>query len=265
MIQLKHYDRKVGVKDADYTIDTDSKFLTLVSILTPKFVGKWEIVLIEPKQKFIKDLLDGDSVPDWITVSVYLSTKKLDAIVLEFPKLQPKKSTLKDDFNDMIAGMKHLITESAKSAILKSVGSNREELAEAVHKLDSECNESTVTLKQVQSTLNYQNITYASDVMKAFLTYDANRWNLYTKLVHSLGQEIAYYALYKQAKLLLQDKHKYLLNQEVKNYVVNKVDAPFICYVYVLFSNSSNYKQLPVIMELIDKRCKDSLSVMLCD
>ena len=155
--------------------------------------------------------------------------------------------------------MVHVIDESAKSALFKAVGSNVSELRDVVEKLDKECTTETITLKQVRSTVNYSKRVYASEVVNAFLVGDARRWKLYNDLVRELGSEITYYAMYKYVRNLLKSKQEYLLNKDVKQFVVKRLDAPLICYAYVLFANSTNYNQLPVILYSLENRSVKSL------
>lgn len=259
MIELHLHKPKEKIPDADYVLEKTDKFFDIIKFLTPKFSGKWKIILIDPKLKFTKELLKDETIPDWIDVSIYVGQKKLTSVVLEFPKYQPKSKTRKEEFEDIIKTMNHVIDESAKRALFKALGSSSEELRDVVEKLDKECTQETITLKQVRNSINYVKRVYASDVVNAFLIGDARRWYLYNALVKELGMEISYYAIYKYVKTLLKEKSEYLQNKDVKQYIVKKIDAPLICYTYVLFANSNNYNQLYGLMYAIEHRSKESM------
>lgn len=259
MIELRLHKSKDRIPDADYVLDKCDKFYDIVNLLTPKFEGKWSIILIDPKLKFVKELLSDSMLPDWINVSILLGTKKLDEVVLEFPKYQPKVKSRKEEFEEAIKDLTHVIDESAKKALYTALGSQIDNLKEVLTKLDTECKTETITLKQVRGTVNYSKRVYASDVINSFLLGDARRWSLYDKLVRELGMEIAYYACYKYVKTLLTEKDAYLQNKDIKQYIVKRIDAPLICYTYVLFANSCNYNQLYGLLYAIEHRSLKSM------
>ena len=128
--------------------------------------------------------------------------------------------------------------------------------------MDVECETGEITYKQVQSEIHYTKVIYASDVLFSFLSNERQCWQLYHKLLHNLGMEYAYNALYKACKNYLADKDAYLQNKDVKNWRIKQVEAPMICYAYVLFANSTSYQQLPVIMYSIYNRAEKNLARM---
>lgn len=259
MIELHLHKLKDKIPDADYVLEKTDKLFDIISFLTPKFSGKWKIILIDPKLKFIKELLRNESIPEWLDVSIYIGQKKLNSIVLDFPNYQPKAKTRKEEFDEIIKNLNHVIDESAKRLLFKALGSSLDELRDVVDKLDKECKQETITLKQVRNSVNFVKRVYASDVVNAFLIGDARRWNLYNALVKELGMEISYYAIYKYVKTLLKEKGEYLQNKDVKQYIIKKIDAPLICYTYVLFANSNNHNQLYGLMYAIEHRSKESM------
>lgn len=265
MIKIVQYKRNMKIQEADYVLDKSEKLLDILVNLTPKFEGNWEIVLLEPKIKFVKKLLEDIILPEWVNIYLYLSNKKMEAVVLEHPGLQPKAKSIREEYDTMISSLNHLIDKNAKDAILRAIGNNTTQLQETLTLLDKECEGQKITLKQVQSTLNYSSRVYASDVLKAFMTHDVKRWDLYYKLLHELGPQITYYALYKQVKQLLDDKYAFLHNEDVKSYIARNVDAAFICYVYTIFCNSTDYRQLVALLHMIDNRCEDTLNFIMED
>lgn len=262
MISLVNNSSEGRLPDADYILEKTDKLFDIISLLTPKFEGKWEFILIDPKIKVIKELLSSRMIPEWIDINVYTTQKKIDEIVLEYPEYIPKQKTRKEMFNEVIATVNHVIDEAAKKALYAALSNKPSELQETLTKLDKECKGTSITLKQVQSVVNYTKRVYASDVLNAFLIGDARRWKLYNSLERELGTEIMYYAIRKQVHLLLQAKEDYLRNKDVKQFIVKRLDAPLICYTYVLFANSTNYNQLYGLMYSIEHRSKESLQMI---
>lgn len=262
MISLQVLSSKTKIPDCDYTFDKVEHFQDLLTTISPKFEGKWKVVLMQPKIKYIKSLVDNKVVPDWVDVVIYVSQKALEEVAIEFPALQPKKLTVKEEYKQMVSNMRHLIDERAVKAIYKSVGANAKELQKVLNELDNNCISDTevITMKHIKGVVSIVKRVYASDVLRAFMLKEGNRWSLYDKLVHDVGIDIAYFAMYKQAKKLLSDKADYLQNKDVKNFTARKVDATFICYVYVLFVNSHSSYQLPAILYAIENRSADMLN-----
>lgn len=260
MIQLCRLDKKTKLPDADYVLEKTDKFYDILSLLTPKFEGKWLFLLLDPKLAFVQEMLNGKHIPDWVDINLYMSRKKIEKLALEFPALQPKEKKFKDEVNDVLAELNHVVDERAKKMLIEVFRGNINELRDTLNKLDLECTAPTITAKQVQGTVNYTKRIYASDVINAFLVNDTRRWKMYQTLVKELGMEISYFAMYKYVKSLLLDKEAYLENKDIKQFIVKRVDAPLICYVYVLFANSTNANQTYAILHAIENRNDNSLS-----
>ena len=261
MITLQAFSSKSKLPNADYTFEKVELFESLICNISPKFEGDWVIVLLNPKIKYVKSIIDSNYVPEWINVIVMLSQKALEEVGSTYPGLLPKKLTAKEEYKSLIASLNHLIDESAVKLLWNNLGHNMSEIQRVLSELDAKCVDGDfITVKDVKSYVTSDTVIYASDVLKAFLLKDNYRWNKYDKLVHNLGMSYAYYSLRKQVFKLLSDKYSYLQNKDVKNYLARKVDATFICYVYTLFVNSTSYKQLPALMLAIDNRCETSLN-----
>lgn len=259
MIKLMLFKRKSKMPEADYVLDMFDKFLDLLVVLTPKFKGQWEIVLVDPKITESRRLIEEMSLPEYVDCTLLLPAPKLEAIAMDHPTLAPKPITPKDAYKGMIAGLKHMIDKNAMWMLYNAIGPHVELLQEALDKLDAECEGTSITTKQVQQAYVAQKRTYASEVIAAFLRKDRYRWTKLSSLTRDLGDEYAYNALYKQVRNLLKDKQAYLMNEDVKNRLVEQVDAPFICYAYTLFANSSSWRNLHAIMYAIDARSQDIL------
>lgn len=265
MVTLNLYKPRMKLPESDYVVEKQSDLEDILQVLTPKFEGRWEIIVMDAKIKYVKEVLSKDDSPDWLTIHFYLNKAKLNEVIMVHPNFAPREKTRKEVFDELVASMKHLLDESARRALFKALGSNPEELRDVVEKLDKECKGVNISLKDVQSVVNYSKKVYASEVVNAFLLCERNRWKLYEKLVRELGQEYAYNAINKYVRNLLKDKNGYLSNLEVKNRIVSKVDAPLICYAYVIFSNTTNYKQLYCAMYSLENRCTASLRRMIVE
>ena len=259
MVELIIKKPKAKIPDADYVLEKSEQLLVLLQVLTPKFVGVWEVILIDPKVVFIKECEEKHLIPDWMRCRMLLTQQKIDMVCAEYPKLYPNAVPAKQRFLELISTMTHPIEDKAMWMVYRTIGANFEMLQETLDQLDAECKEEIITAKQVQSTINYQRRVYASDVIADFLLHRRYRWQHLNTLVSDLGESYAYNALYKQAKTLLQEKEAYLQNKDYKNKLVEKVDAPFICYVFTLFSNSKSYRNLYAIFYSIDNRSQDCL------
>lgn len=258
MITVLEKSRKIRLPKYDYFLDKFDKLDFYFQNLTPKFEGNWTIILNDPKLDVIDSLL-AKAIPDFIDCVIYVSNAKLNTIVLSYPSLTPKEVRVKDTLNDLIKDLHNTIDKAAVWAVYDVIGNNAEELEKAFTKLDSECTTGKITLRQIQKTYNYTKRYYASQVMLEFLTKSRYRWQHFDKLLHELGDNYAYYALKKQIVQILKDKNSYLQNKDVKGRIVREVDAPFICYVYTLFMNNTNPKNLYSIMYQIDNRNIDNL------
>ena len=259
MITLKELSKKTPLPDADYVFEKTDKIMDVINNLTPKFFGQWLILIIDPTIKYVKDLVVSGSIPEWIDIEIHMSAKKVETVCLEFPKLQPKKVSNKEAFEIAIKNTRNLISKPAAKLLYQALGSNSEELDKTLRKLDEECKTGEISYKQVQTEIHFTKVIYASDVMNSFLLKEAQCWQLYHKLIHNIGMEYAYNALYSYVKSLVQDKNKFLHNEDVKNWRIKHIDAPLICYVYLLFANSSSYTQLPAIMYYVQNRCSETV------
>lgn len=259
MMDLRVRKRKAAFPDADYICEKEETFLNLIYILTPKFFGKWEVLLLDPKITFIKQCADTGLIPDWINCHIYVSQQKLGIVTEEFPNLAPKQISVKDSFKEMVAKLKHPIEDKAMWMVYNAIGSNLEALDEALQQLDRECQSEVITRKQVQSVVNYTKRVYASDVVADFLLNRQWRYQHLNALVKELGESYAYNAIQSQVKKLLKAKNQYLHNEDTDNRLVDKIPAPLICYLYILFANSNSYHSLYVIMKSFDERSKSAV------
>lgn len=260
--KLKEYNAKVTLPDADLCLEEVSALYKLMVNFTPKIEGRWNILIVNPTIKECKELLDNKQIPEWMDIIIYLQAKKLEQVCLEFPEYQPKNVPFKEQAKELLTSVNHLIDKKAFSILVEAFRGNLTDLQKMLIELDENCTGPRISIKDVQAKVNYVRPTYASDVINSFLLQEKQRWVLLNKLVQALGDSYAYNALYKYVKTLLHEKNKYLNNQDVDLRVVNRIDAPSICYAYTIFSTSTNHQQLYGIFQAIDNRCQEYLERM---
>lgn len=253
MFSLKQYNKKEKLPKADYILEELKELQRVLENLTPRLVGVWEILLIQPSIKDTKEVIEEKLVPKWVNVTAYLSKKNLETVCIQYPNLIPKQTSFKEQVDDILSDMTHLIDKKAINTLMQAFWGNLPELQTTLMVLDKEAT-GVITLKDVEKKVNYTRPVYASEVLSSFLLHEKRRWTLYNKLVQELGLSFAYNALNKYAKTLLLEKNKLLNNKDISQFIVKRVDAPFICYVYSLFAISTNYNQLFGIMHAIDNR-----------
>lgn len=247
---------------ADLCLEDVSILCKLMVNFTPKIDGRWDILIVNPTIKECKGLLDNKQIPEWLDITIYLQAKKLEQVCLEFPEYQPRNVPFREQAKELLANVSHLIDKKAFNILVDAFRGNLPDLQKTLFELDENCTGPRISVKDVQAKVNYVRPTYASDVINSFLLQEKQRWTLLNKLVQTLGDSYAYNALYKYVKTLLYEKAKYLNNQDVDLRVVNRIDAPSICYAYTIFSTSTNYQQLYGIFQAIDNRCQEYLERM---
>lgn len=260
MINFVEKKSKTRIPQHDYVLDKEEFYLRLLDVLTPKFDGVWTIALVDPKITFIDEyLVEAQDVP-YIEVNVYLPVAKLEMVMLKHTKLAPKKQSSYEAYMALLGEMTNTLEHDASKYLYKACSGSIDTLTEVVEKLDKECESGRITIKDVkQVCVAVKKPLYASTVYEAFMVKDRDRWSLLERLEQELGTSYCYYALKKQSVKWFEDKCKYLSNEDVKNYNIRKVDAPFITYAYVCFSNSRNVNELYTVMYDIDNRCKEAL------
>lgn len=258
MVRFERLDRKTKFIEADYIFDKEESFIELVPKLTPKITGDWILCIVDPSVSFLRTYVAESSfVPDFVQCVLYVPSNKLDAVAEVCPDAEVKEVSMWDAFVELVRTLKHPMSTGAYRYLYKAIGPNYDELKVALHTLDSECENETITLIDVRRKFTYTKRVYAQQVLDAFLKQNDSRWQLYATYERDLGIQIAYYALRKQVVKLLRDKKSYLSNVDVKNPMVHTIDASAICYVYTLFMNSVSPYQLPAILHRIDDRSQD--------
>lgn len=261
MIKLRKKNKSFSTDGADYVLEKFEKFDDIIAMLTPKFDGNWNIIMIDPKLKLIRDLVTVKKIPEWVDLVILTSDKKIEEIALDFPDLQPKEQTVKERFDEFVSHIQTIITSDASKSLLAMYRQQPDEVEAVLRRLDADKDIDKITRKELAKNIVYVKRTYVSDVLLAFMQNDPKRWNMYEKVHAELGTDIMYFAMYKCATKLLHEKADYLQNKDISVFAVKQIDAAVIDYVYVLFANSHNSNQLVTILHAIENRCKSSLQM----
>lgn len=255
MIQLFELTRKTRIVNGDYTFDGEGDFISMLPFLTPKFDGNWQIALVDPSIKYAHTLADNNNIPSYVDCYVYMSPAKIEQVVLKHPSMIPKKQKPWDAYMEMISELSNTIEPKAAKYLYKAIGGDTEKLKEALLQLDNKCESGSITLNNVKEMYTAAvKPVFSTDVVLAFFMKDAGRWRLYEKLVSELGERYSYYTIRKNVFKWLNEKAAYLKNEETTIRFIDKVDAPFISYVNVLFSLSNDYRELSTLMYEWDNR-----------
>lgn len=248
MVKVHEYTRHTKLPNADYVLESCEALPDIIKVLTPKFEGTWDIVLLDIKISEAKDLLTKNNIPDFVNVSILLSPKKLSAVLLEFPSYAEKTKSVYDVYKEMIAELEHPIDKKAASYIYNAVGRDIDELRKTLLLVDKSCTGSIIILSDVQKELSYTKRIYTNQVLTELLTHSRYFKAHYVTWKNELGLSYAYNSLYKQTTLLVKDKNKYLHNEDIKNPIASKADGVSIALLYLLFTNSTSYFQLDSIV-----------------
>lgn len=242
------------IRDADYLFEDVDKFKKLLPYLRKKIEGTWEIAILEPDIKSVREFADSESIPGYVTVSLYLDRHVAEQIASEKPKLFIKEKTAYEKYLDLISDMKILIEPKAAKELYQRVGTDKSKIPEYLQELSNTSNEK-ITVNDVRKTVNDERRLYASDVVNAFLLKTRWRWSQYNKLVSNLGRDYAYFSMRKYISKLLEEKNDYLQNKDTTLRVVDKIDALSINLAYVLF-NTTKASELDTCMYLLDNKAK---------
>ena len=260
MINFYEKKAKTRIPQHDYVFDKPEYYLKLLDVLTPKFAGNWTVALVDPTIKFVEEFIESRKDVPFVEVNIYLAGAKLDQIMLKHTKLLPKNQSTWETYMVLQSEMHNVLSHDASKYLYKACNGDTDAMADIIEKLDTECETGTIQVADVKKLCTViKKPLYASAVYEAFLLKKRERWALLAKLEGELGTKFSYYALRKQSVKWLEEKVKYLHNEDVKNYNISRVDSAFICYAYTCFINSNSPSELYTVMYDIDNRCEEAL------
>lgn len=251
MLSLHAHSKDTKLFGVDYILEDKDRLLKLLPYLVPKLEGVWYVALIEPTLETVRMFLNTNIVQDHIKLDIYLDRSSLEQILLEYPSLSVKELTPWEVYQQIISRFPVPMDSKAMREIYFRVGPKREALEEALDKFKEL---DYVTVRDVDKLYVPRRRIYARQVAQAFLTKDKNRWKKYCALEQELGISIAYYAIRKYIRKLFKEKDKYLNNKETTDKMVDKIDVYTIIHAYYLFSQSTDYHQLPALLSCIERR-----------
>lgn len=261
MIKILKASNKLVLPKADYNFEKYEQYCDLVPMLTPKFEGKWVLVLNDFKISEVTDILNTENNTA-IDVYILLRGEKYDTVIKENPKYYTKQKTAWESYKELIANMNCMIDKRAMSNLYKAIGPNIIELQKALSHLKDKAKDDLITNKLVTSEYNVTTNVYSSDVLEAFYSKQKNRWTLANKFLNDLGNEYAYRAMLRYVRNLLQDKSNYLTNKNVRLRETKDIDAPFIAYAYSIIENVQTSKDFILFLVALENRNQNSLNTI---
>lgn len=250
-----NFEIKVTNKHYDYVFDKEDKFLSIIPHLYPKIKGDWSIELVQPKIAFIRDLLDANLVPEYVSLDIVVAKDVLENLQIERPKLVIETKTLWDTFKEYLASKNLYVEPKVASVIYHRVNHTETALFEAVDTLYTKCKEKgEITVKDVKANILETKRYYANQVFLAFTERDKQRWEMFNLFEQELGTRMAFYTLRKYVKKLLSEKALYMNNEKYTDRNVTAIDAYSIIYAHKLFQEATNPNQLFIIMSMIERR-----------
>lgn len=245
--------RDTRIFDVDYLFDKPEKFMKLVPYLKKKLDGDWRIAIIDPPIQFVREITDGDFVPEYVIVELYLEKSISERIMQERPRLTIKQKTAYEKYLDTIGDLKVLIDPKAAKELYMRVGMSKDKLPDYLLSLSEIAKDGKITVSDVRREVADERKVYASDVINGFLLHDRWRWKKYEELVSVLGRDYAFYAMRKYTTRLLQEKNRYLRNEETKLYIVDRIDSPGVCLAYTIFATAKSV-ELDMCMRMLENR-----------
>lgn len=254
MIKLEVYSRDTRINDMDYIYEKVDKLTAVLPYLTPKFDGDWQVAIVEPPLQFVRDIMVESVLPSHITLWVYLDRMVIAQLQLEQPQLAYHDKTKYEKFLDLIAGSSVGIHPDAAKELYKRMGASKERAEEYMSVLELNSNNREITVGLVKKYIPDDRRIYASQVLMEFLLHDRSRWTHFNKLMMELGDSYTFYAMRKASLKLLEDKEKYLRNEDVKNFRIGDIEGFRINQAYTLFYTARSFKQLLAILYTLDNR-----------
>lgn len=252
MVKYLVHARDTRIHDVDYLYDDPEKFLKLLPYIKKKIDGDWRIAILEPDIKFVRKIADSAIVPEYVTLELYMEKSVAEKIAIEKPKIFVKQKTAYEKYLDSIGEMKVLINPKAAKELYRRVGTHKEKLTEYLITL-SESVDGEISISDVTREVLDERKLYASDVLNSFLLRDRWRWKRYEDFVQVMGRDYAYYSLRKYANKLLEEKNRYLRNEDTKLRIIKDVDSLSVCLAYTLF-NTTKSVELDLCMRMLDNR-----------
>ena len=242
----------------DYILEDSKSFFDLLPYLYPRIEGRWEICVIDPTIKELRQIFDTQ-LKDCIDLKVYADQSDINQFLLERPDINTEKVSNYTIYQDLFKTIDCAFDPKAVSEIYQRAGPDIDNLKVALEDVIKVSNGSYVTMTDVNKVLLPNKRTYANEVIRAFIGSKniPYRWSLLNRIREELGDEYAFYSMFKYVRKLLVNKNKYLINEEVPKQFekdVKEIDALTVDYTYALFMQYNSPTFLPAIFFKLERR-----------
>lgn len=270
---LKQKKNQVIPKEADYVFEKLSDFEKLVPYLYPKIDGEWSIIFLGFS---LKDLLYCEEkldIPEYVNIVAYVSKDVHDRFLARYPKYVEKEVSNHERYKEVLKSIPRIMTAKAIRELYSRFHGNIERIEEALEEIiKNNPDKETIDIKDVDSVVVESETVYAKELLYAFLIYDnelierrgnplsgyrwKRPWELYEKIVRSLGRDFAFYAIRKQVEYLIDEKIKYMHNEDYKEQIVEYLDTDMLAELYGSF-HIYGPASLSVLLRNIGRRKRD--------
>lgn len=250
--------KKGQTYQGDYLLEDSDEFFKLLPYLYPKIEGEWEISVIDPTIKALRQIYATD-VPNDLRVNIYADSKDIAQFQLERPDITTEKVSNWTLYQELFRDIDKVFEPKAVNEIYSRAGPDIDNLKQALTEVLAVSEGNTVTVKDVDKVLLSNKRVYANEVIRAFIGPSKLqwRWQLLDWLREELGDDYAFYAMRKYVRALLLNKNKYLRNEEVADRFardVKEIDALTIDYTYSLFVMYDKPLFIPAIFYKLERR-----------
>lgn len=198
-------------------------------------------------------------IKDCVNLKVYADANDINQFLLERPDVKTEKVSNYTLYQDLFKTIDCAFEPKAVSEIYQRAGPDVDNLKVALNDVISVSNGSYVTMADVNKVLLPNKRVYANEVIRAFIGSRRipYRWSLLNRIREELGDEYAFYSMFKYVRKLLANKNKYLINEEVASQFerdVKEIDALTIDFTYATFMEYNDPKFLPAIFYKLERR-----------
>lgn len=270
---LKQNKKQILPKNKDYVFEKLTDFERLVPYLFPKIDGDWCIVLLGFSLKDLIYCVEKIDVPEFINIQAYVTKDVQDRFLSRYPKYIEETKTNKELYKEFLKTVPKMMTAKAIRELYSRFHGNIQRIEEAMVEILSNTSEKDIIdIRDIDEVIIESESVYAKEVLYTFLLHDnelvekrgtplsgyrwKKPWELYAKIVRTLGTDYAFYAIRKQVEKLLDEKIKYMHNEEYKESIVEYIDTDAIAELYATF-NLYGPKALYVILNNIGRRKQD--------
>lgn len=253
MVEVKQMRKDMNYGGYDTVYEDYKVFEEVLPFLKPKLEGSWNIMILEPPLEFVRTCLDTGWVPSYVNLVIAAEPSQLDQLYMERPKLADNEKTPWTTYLELVAKFPIPMEDKAMREIYWRCGPREDKLAAALEEL-LDCH--YVNMQEVNKRFAPVNRVYANQVVRTFLIGKRSvAWKQLGLLESEVGARIAFYAMRKAVRRLFNSKAKWLRNETVKEYYIDKVRYDDLIFLYWLFEEATSPYQLYPILQQFERRC----------